>query len=155
MATARAAGLNPETLVTGAIAHADEHATWVFPLAAASAETAAEKSELDQASLESIRTVYQRAKAVAVDPEAPSTLRCQAIQLFGRSLGPADEPRLHELLVAHREQTGVGVLCNTSLNYLGRGFINRTSDLLNYCTATGIADAVVDGSWYRAGGSDA
>ena len=37
----------------------------------------------------------------------------------------------------------------------GRGFINRTSDLLNYCTATGIADAVVDGSWYRAGGSDA
>ncbi len=102
MATARAAGANPSTLVAGAIADADAHASWIFPLAAACAETIADKSELDQKSLESIRTVYQRAKTLSVDPAASSTLRCQAIQLLGRSLGPADQERslLAELLSA-------------------------------------------------------
>jgi putative membrane-bound dehydrogenase-like protein len=102
MATARAAGSIPSKLVAAAIAQADEHATWIFPLAAACAETTAESSELDQASLESIQTVYQRAKALAVDPDASSALRCQAIHLFGRSLGPGKSERslLEELLSA-------------------------------------------------------
>ena len=39
----------------------------------------------------------------------------------------------YELLVRFRQRTGFGVLCNTSLNYHGSGFINRTSDLYEYC----------------------
>jgi len=49
---------------------------------------------------------------------------------------------MHALLLAFRERTGAGVLCNTSLNFNGTGFINRTSDLLQYCRDTGI-DAFV------------
>ncbi len=56
-------------------------------------------------------------------------------------------PALHRLLDAHRRQSGVGVLCNTSLNFNGTGFINRTSDLLHYCDWTGIDDAVIDDVW--------
>jgi putative heme-binding domain-containing protein len=102
MATARAAGANPSTLVASAIARADENATWVFPLAAACTETASVESKLDLSSREAILTVYQRAKSLAVDPDASSALRCQAIQLFGRSLSPADPERslLGELLSA-------------------------------------------------------
>lgn len=39
---------------------------------------------------------------------------------------------LHELLVAFKKRTGFGVLCNTSLNFKGKGFINNTSDLSVY-----------------------
>lgn len=39
---------------------------------------------------------------------------------------------LDELLREFRTLTGFGVLCNTSLNFPGRGFINRTSDLVQY-----------------------
>lgn len=49
---------------------------------------------------------------------------------------------MHALLTAFREIAGVGVLCNTSLNFNGTGFINRTSDLYEYCKSTGI-DAFV------------
>ena len=43
-------------------------------------------------------------------------------------------------------RTASGVLCNTSLNFKGFGFINRMSDLVEYCEARGIDDMVVDGS---------
>jgi len=41
---------------------------------------------------------------------------------------------LHDLLSAFQRRTGVGVLCNTSLNLRGRGFINRMSDLVEFAT---------------------
>jgi hydroxymethyl cephem carbamoyltransferase len=56
---------------------------------------------------------------------------------------------LHELLDAFAERNGAGVLCNTSLNFQGRGFINRMSHLIEYCELRGISDMVVDGTWYR------
>jgi hydroxymethyl cephem carbamoyltransferase len=37
-----------------------------------------------------------------------------------------------DVLEAFRDITGFSVLCNTSLNFNGRGFINRTSDLIKY-----------------------
>jgi hydroxymethyl cephem carbamoyltransferase len=58
-------------------------------------------------------------------------------------------PALHELLTAFARRRGIGVLCNTSLNFSGFGFINRTSDLLIYCDERGIDDFVVEGEWYR------
>jgi hydroxymethyl cephem carbamoyltransferase len=45
---------------------------------------------------------------------------------------------IHSLLVAFKETGGTGVLCNTSLNFNGTGFINRTSDLYLYCKTTKI-----------------
>ena len=38
-------------------------------------------------------------------------------------------PQLYELLKAFKEISGVSVLCNTSLNFNGGGFLNRLSDL--------------------------
>ncbi len=54
-----------------------------------------------------------------------------------------ENPVLHDLLGAFAAQTGVGVLCNTSLNLAGRGFINRTSDLVEYVCDRGIGAFVV------------
>ncbi|AXB41655.1 3'-hydroxymethylcephem-O-carbamoyltransferase [Amycolatopsis albispora] len=61
----------------------------------------------------------------------------------------AGNPQLHRLLSAFAAQRGVGVLCNTSLNFNGEGFINRMSDLVLYCESRGIEDMVVGGTWYQ------
>ncbi len=53
-------------------------------------------------------------------------------------------PSMHSLLNAFKGLTGAGVLCNTSLNFNGTGFINRTSDLYQYCKSTGIEGFVYD-----------
>lgn len=56
----------------------------------------------------------------------------------------------YDLLRAFRDLTGYGVLCNTSLNFLGRGFINRTSDIVRYVSQTGIPAMVIDDKMYIA-----
>jgi hydroxymethyl cephem carbamoyltransferase len=60
------------------------------------------------------------------------------------------EPTLHDLLKAFKSITGYGVLCNTSLNFSGMGFINCTSELLTYCEHKRIKHIVIDNSWYIA-----
>jgi hydroxymethyl cephem carbamoyltransferase len=60
----------------------------------------------------------------------------------------SNEP-LYNLLSAFAEVHGIGVLCNTSLNFKGRGFINRMSDLAKYCEARGIREMVVGDVWFR------
>ncbi len=57
-------------------------------------------------------------------------------------------PALHGLLTAFKAMTGVGVLCNTSLNFSGRGFINRTSDLVEYVRARGLDGFVLHDHCY-------
>jgi hydroxymethyl cephem carbamoyltransferase len=59
-----------------------------------------------------------------------------------------NEP-LHRLLSAVAQRTGLGALCNTSLNFKGYGFINRMSDLIQYCQERGVDDMVVGDKWYR------
>ncbi|SCU76557.1 3'-hydroxymethylcephem-O-carbamoyltransferase [Cupriavidus necator] len=56
---------------------------------------------------------------------------------------------LHGLLSSFKVVTGVGVLCNTSLNFNGAGFINRTSDLVTYASETGLDGFVIDGTFFR------
>ncbi len=56
---------------------------------------------------------------------------------------------LHELLSVLAAERGRGVLCNTSLNFKGRGFINRMSDLVRFCEMQGIDDMVVGDSWFQ------
>lgn len=57
-------------------------------------------------------------------------------------------PQMAALLRTVRQRTGVGVLCNTSLNYPGRGFINRMSDLLRFADNVGIDHLVVAGTHF-------
>lgn len=53
---------------------------------------------------------------------------------------------MHELLETFKEVSGVSVLCNTSLNFNGKGFINRSSDLVEYCKETGVDGFVINGA---------
>jgi hydroxymethyl cephem carbamoyltransferase len=55
---------------------------------------------------------------------------------------------LHDLLTAFAERRGVGVLCNTSLNFKGFGFINRMTDLIRYCEGRKIRHCVVGQDWF-------
>jgi hydroxymethyl cephem carbamoyltransferase len=66
-----------------------------------------------------------------------------------QTVSAADNPRLHDLLSAFAERRELGVLCNTSLNFKGHGFINRMSDLTVYCEEHGVYDMVVGDAWYR------
>jgi len=59
--------------------------------------------------------------------------------------------RMFDLLAAFKKQTGYGVLCNTSLNFCGKGFINRSSDLYAYVIENAIDGFVIDDSaFFRA-----
>ena len=66
-----------------------------------------------------------------------------------QTVSAGTNPRLHGLLSAFAERRGIGVLCNTSLNFKGFGFINRMSDLAHYCEQRGIADMVVGDRWWQ------
>ena len=59
-----------------------------------------------------------------------------------------DNRVLHDLLSAFAERSGAGILCNTSLNFKGFGFINRMSDLAKYCEDRGVPHFVVGDSWF-------
>jgi predicted NodU family carbamoyl transferase len=52
---------------------------------------------------------------------------------------------LYDLLTAFHNRTGYGVLCNTSLNFKGKGFINNMTDLDTYAVEHGLDGFVVDG----------
>ncbi|MCG5239324.1 carbamoyltransferase C-terminal domain-containing protein [Azospirillum doebereinerae] len=66
-----------------------------------------------------------------------------------QTVTPAGNPEIGRLLGAFARRTGSGVLCNTSLNFNGRGFINRMSDLAAYCASTGMDGFVVGDRFYR------
>ncbi len=55
---------------------------------------------------------------------------------------------LHELLIAFKKRTGFGVLCNTSLNFKGKGFINNISDLSAYTIEHKLDGFVIEGRCY-------
>jgi len=55
---------------------------------------------------------------------------------------------LYKLLTAFKHRTGLGVLCNTSLNRKGKGFINRSSDLFSFSAEKGIDGIVIGARLY-------
>ncbi len=69
-----------------------------------------------------------------------------------QSVNEKQNPRLYSLLRAFKRLTGYGVLCNTSLNFKGRGFINRLSDLCEFTHGSGINFFVVQDRVYRRDG---
>lgn len=78
-----------------------------------------------------------RAKELGAVTHADGTARAQ-------TLNAEQDRNTHALLRAMQQKTGFGVLCNTSLNHLGKGFINHMSDLVGYVNQTGV-DALVVG----------
>ncbi|HEY0626923.1 MAG TPA: carbamoyltransferase C-terminal domain-containing protein [Allosphingosinicella sp.] len=79
--------------------------------------------------------------ALAAVTHVNGTARLQTVT--ATSNGP-----LHDLLVAFRRSTGYGVLCNTSLNFSGKGFINNIADLDTYAVEHGLDGFVVEGHVY-------
>jgi predicted NodU family carbamoyl transferase len=65
-----------------------------------------------------------------------------------QTVGPSTNAQLYELLLAFKARTGYGVLCNTSLNFNGKGFINNLSDLDTYTAAHELDGFVVEGRAY-------
>ncbi|PHS79662.1 MAG: proline dehydrogenase [Rhodospirillaceae bacterium] len=65
-----------------------------------------------------------------------------------QSVNEEQNPLMHALLTAFSKRTGYGVLCNTSLNFKGTGFINRMSDLLQYVLEYGLDGIVVNDIFY-------
>jgi hydroxymethyl cephem carbamoyltransferase len=83
-----------------------------------------------------------RSNDLAAVTHVDGSARCQTVSR-------KDNELLHELLSAFAERHGLGVLCNTSLNFKGHGFINRMSDLMRYCQEHEIDDMVVEGAWFE------
>jgi predicted NodU family carbamoyl transferase len=55
---------------------------------------------------------------------------------------------LHELLMEFKKRTGYGVLCNTSLNFKSKGFINNIADLSAYTMEYKLDGFVIEGRGY-------
>lgn len=49
-----------------------------------------------------------------------------------QSISREQNPELHALIRKFKEVSGLSVLCNTSLNFNGRGFLNKLGDLLEF-----------------------
>ncbi len=83
-----------------------------------------------------------RTDAIRAVTHVDGTARLQSVT--------ADQnPEMHALLGAFKERTGYGILCNTSLNFKGLGFINRLSDLVRYARNHGLDGCVVGDKFYR------
>lgn len=65
-----------------------------------------------------------------------------------QTVSPSSNEQAYTLLMEFKKRTGVGVLCNTSLNFKGAGFINRLSDLASYALKTGLDGFVVGNRVY-------
>lgn len=65
-----------------------------------------------------------------------------------QTVSPESNKNLYNLLVAFKALTGYGVLCNTSLNFNGRGFINKIDHLSCYTIKHELDGFVVEGRCY-------
>ena len=65
-----------------------------------------------------------------------------------QTVTPDDNEMLYCLLTAFKQRTGYGVLCNTSLNFKGKGFINNIVDLDAYTSQHGLDGFVIEGRAY-------
>ena len=65
-----------------------------------------------------------------------------------QTVSKSTNAHLHDLLVAFKARTGYGVLCNTSLNFNGKGSINNLTDLDTYSVDRELDGFVVEGRAY-------
>jgi predicted NodU family carbamoyl transferase len=110
-------------------------------------EDAAQWFGCDQTSPFMLYTYHAKTDALAAVTHVNGTARIQTVSsVSNRSL--------YELLVAFKARTGYGVLCNTSLNFNGRGFINKIKDLSSYAIEHNLDGFVVEGRAYLLKRSD-
>jgi predicted NodU family carbamoyl transferase len=62
-----------------------------------------------------------------------------------QTVSEGSNPALFDLLVEFKARTGFGVLCNTSLNFNGKGCINNLVDMDTYAWEHGLDGFVVEG----------
>ena len=95
----------------------------------------------DQANPFMLFTYHVRTNALAAVTHVNGTARIQTVSSMTNR-------NLYDLLIAFKARTGYGILCNTSLNFNGRGFINKLSDLSEYAIAHNLDGFVVEGRTY-------
>jgi len=93
--------------------------------------------DCDHASPFMLYTHRVRTDALAAVTHVNGTARIQTVSSLSNR-------NLYELLVAFKARTGYGVLCNTSLNFKGRGFINKMTDLSEYALKHNLDGFVVE-----------
>lgn len=86
-------------------------------------------------------TYRARTNALAAVTHVNGTARIQTVS-------SVTNRNLYDLLIAFKQRTGYGVLCNTSLNFNGRGFINKIDDLSAYAVKHNLDGFVVDRRTY-------
>lgn len=62
-----------------------------------------------------------------------------------QTVSSTSNKKLYDLLLKFKQKTGYGVLCNTSLNFKGKGFINNINDLSAYTIEHKLDGFVVNG----------
>jgi hydroxymethyl cephem carbamoyltransferase len=95
----------------------------------------------DDASPHMLYTYSARTDALAAVTHVNKTARIQTVS-------STTNRSLYTLLIAFKARTGYGVLCNTSLNFKGRGFINKIDDLSSYIIKHDLDGFVVEGRSY-------
>ena len=105
------------------------------------AEDAAEWFGCTHSSPFMLYTHQVRTNALAAVTHVNGTARIQTVT-------PTTNNSLYDLLKAFKKRTGFGVLCNTSLNFNGRGFINGIRDLSQYAREHCLDGFVVEGRTY-------
>ena len=86
-------------------------------------------------------TYSVRTDALAAVTHVNKTARIQTVS-------SATNRNLYNLLTAFKARTGYGVLCNTSLNFNGKGFINKIADLSAYAVKYKLDGFVIEGRSY-------
>jgi predicted NodU family carbamoyl transferase len=71
-----------------------------------------------------------------------------------QSVNPHQNRSVYELLKEFDELSGVPVLCNTSLNFNGRGFVNRLTDLARLAIQQGMEAFVFQDGYFVAQSSE-
>jgi predicted NodU family carbamoyl transferase len=104
-------------------------------------EEAARWFGCDHASPHMLYTHRARTNALAAVTHVNGTARIQTVSA-------TTNRKLYDLLSAFKARTGYGVLCNTSLNFKGRGFINKIDDLAAYAVEHNLDGFVVEAKAY-------
>jgi len=86
-------------------------------------------------------TYSVRTDALAAVTHVNKTARIQTVS-------SATNRNLYNLLNAFKARTGYGVLCNTSLNFKEKGFINKITDLSSYVVKHNLDGFVIEGRSY-------
>jgi predicted NodU family carbamoyl transferase len=100
-------------------------------------EEAARWFGCNHASPHMLYTYSARTDALAAVTHVNKTARIQTVS-------SATNRSLYNLLIAFKARTGYGVLCNTSLNFNGKGFINKIDDLSSYAVKHNLDGFVIE-----------